>query len=1211
MKALSRLQLNMLHASQQYTHYPTQIGCFLDVSKLTYSPKTIESFFHTIDEINQTIDMTNHTPVWIPLEVKPCLEFIQSSKTQLFFEAAFEFNQPFYRMAIEIETKRLVFVANHCLVDGTSIQLLMTRLYQVLQNKAVEPFMKPLEEAPLQPEMQGYYEKKVIAIRPSFIKSHNPLSGVHSAKRQRFILDPILSKSLHSIQPISRWVEAALALYIQYLHPNQPIRYGKILSQRRRDEKTAIGLFSQAYPVHLNPSEFLTIEAFLNQIDLIQIAMIRRRFIDFESLLYTSKKHHQTAQLFDYTLINHSLNYEEQIPIVPLFYPYLDQSLVINVLEGEVVTLYLDYQVDVYSDEMIKRLFKRIEFLLSQMRPNTYLSNLKVLFDEEVPHLKYKKTVSLLELYYQNLTSKIDQVAIIDSRTVTYKKLEEDSNRLSHVFNKRIEEVIIIQGNKTYESILMMLSAIKAGKPFVFSTSETKSLLDEPLDLDRILWHTQSPDFVDYPKDKILAYYFTSGTTGRKKVAITHEALSNHISDTPYILHAKSLSSIPLLSALHFDMSLEEIWVVLAHKLTLVMFSDTEFKQPKLRTTRFQQYPVDGITTTPSLIRLLLDQNLEIFNDLKWVVLGGEVLTPALTKRLLSFPNIQLFNSYGPTETTIAITSTEIHSGDDISIGKPHPNTQVVIFNEHPLPWGEVGEILVNGVCVSPSITTKTYEGLAYYPTHDFGYQDDQSVFHFMGRMDRTIKRHGVRIDLNWIDYILQKHPWVTQVTSVFEHNQINTYIQMDHPIDETLLWAYLSDTLSPNQKPNRLIFTNQITNEGKILSKNEVKRTPFKPINLKEKAIFHALSVVLNQSVFNLEDNIANYGADSLSVIQILSILDQYGYEFSIEHVETKTISQWIKDTKKRSIQYRYLKSPNQSQKIELMTPVCLYGANGFLGIHLLDALLNKTKSHVICPIRVSKETLERTFMYYLNRPLNMNRISLFPFNTPISSLNISAIINASGNTKYQGKTSDFDEINVNFVLDLGHQAKALNIPLIHISTLGLGTYERIFDEDRKRLRMTFSNPYLVSKAKAEVGLCNIPELQFKLIRVGNLTPSTLTMQPQLNADNAFMKGLYHLIHHQNSNLFGIDFDLTPVDIAADAILQVIKSNLTISHVIHPSRYHYESLCKCRESTQKSHIIRSNQTNQALNQLGFTYPKLSQDYLKQMLKIAQKNRDE
>ncbi len=1209
MKALSQLQLNMLHASSQYDHYPIQIGCFLDVSHLEINFNKIESFFHNIVELHQTIQLFVQTPYWINTDQKPKLVSIHPADTQAFFEAPFELNTPFYRIAMDIETKRLLFVANHILLDGTSIQYLMKSLYLHLQDLPMEGFSKAKETQPIQQDAQAFFEGKIKQCPPTYIKPYHHFSGVHPAKRKHFILKNHVIAEFNTSFSLSTWIEAAMVLYLFHLHPKQLLRYGMVFSQRKSAEKTALGMFSQVYPIHIDITENPTIETFLNRIETAHRQVFRRRFIDFESLLSCSKIHHQTTQLFDFTIINQTRHYDEYIPIEPLFYPYLDQSLVINILEGNDTHLYLDYQIDVYSEPMIDRLFKRILHIMNQLNKCIRVSDVSVLFEDELPITLPKVNLKLLDLYYQNLEDHLKNIAIIDEAAITYQKLEADSNRLSHALLNTSTETIVIEGHKTYKAILTMMAVIKAGKPFVFYTSETKSFLNPPIDIDALDWQHQSPLYIDYPKNPILAYYFTSGTQGRKQIAITCEALANHLIGAPYITQAKNLKRIPLLSALHFDMSLEEIWVALLHKITLVLMDDETFKQPSKRANRFELYPVDGITTTPSMIKILMDDP-KIMAHLNWLVLGGETLTPGLARSILAYPNIQLFNSYGPTETTIAVTSTKIDANRPISIGKAHSNTQVMIFNDKPLPWGEVGEIYVQGIQVSPSVNTVMYEDKSFYPTGDIGYQDELGYIYFIGRRDKTIKRHRVRIDLNWIDQKIQQHPSVIQVRSVFNQNQIITYVQPNHSLDEDTLWQHINHTLSPQHRPNRLVFTQNITQEGKIETRDHVKQTPFKPNNLKEKAIFHALSIVLNHADFNLEDVIATHGGDSLSVIQILSILDQYGYAIDAEHLETKTISDIIRDTYKRNIAYKQLKHHTKNLPIEVSDCICLYGSNGFLGIHVLDTLINQTNASVICPLRVSQAVLEETYRYYHKKNLDTNRVQVIPFNANIEDLNVDLIINASGYTKYQGKPEIYDHINVDFVIELANKAKDLNIPLVHISTVGIGSYERVFDEVRRRIRMTFSNPYLTSKAKAEVALSEINGLNYKIIRVGNLTPSLNQKVPQLNGDNAFMKGLSNLIHHQNSNLYGIHFDITPVDVASQAIVAFLRTSMTIGHVIHPNRYHYDGDQKGIVLNPTKPVIQSKETQQALKNQGFKYPNLDTDYLKALIEIAEKNRD-
>ena len=1208
MKALSQLQLYMLHASNQYSHYPLQIGCFLDLSLFDLDILNIESFFHGIEELHQTITFIEQTPYWVSFDQRPKLLWIKNHETKAFFEAPFELDSPFYRIAIEMESKRLVFVANHLLLDGTSIQYVIKSLYRYLKQLPIEGFAKAKETQPIQQDAQLFYEERIKLCRPTFIKPYHQISGVHPASRKHFILKKSMIGEIKSAFSIATLVEAAIVYYLSYLHPKQQLRYGMVFSQRHSAEKTTLGMYSQVYPIHIDMTENATIETFISRIHQAHHSVLRRRFIDFESLLFCSKTHHKTAKLFDLTIINQTRHHDQCIPIEPLFYPYLDQSLVINILEGDDTHIYMDYQTELYSENMIDRLFKRLYHIIAQMDTHTLLSDVSVLFDEEKPIDIPEVNIEILDLYYQNLNTHLNDIALIGDQPITYQMLEKDSNCLSHVLNRIHEEMIVIEGKKTYTAILTMLASIKAGKPFVFYTTETKRFLNNPIDIDKLVWLNESPEYIDYPKNPILAYYFTSGTQGRKKIAITRYALANHLTGAPYIIQAKDLKRIPLLSALHFDMSLEEIWVALLHKVTLVLIDEETLKQPSKRADRFNQYPVDGITTTPSMVRILMEEPA-IIKNLSWLVLGGETLTKALVNQILPYHHIQLFNSYGPTETTIAITSTKIESSESISIGKSHANTQVMIFKEKPLPWGEIGEIYVQGINISPSVNTVMYNNTPFYPTNDIGYQDEKGYFYFIGRTDRTIKRHGVRIDLNWLDLEIQRHPSVIQVRSVYQQNQIITYVKAETTVE--ILWQHIFNTLSPNQRPNRLVFTHNVTKEGKIDVRDILKQTRFKPNNLKEKAIFHALSVVLNHSNFNLDEAIAMYGGDSLSVIQILSILDQYGYELTAPQLETKTIADMIKDTHKRTIVYKYLKQQHINTPVDVKNCICLYGGNGFLGIHLLDTLIHQTEAFIICPLRVSQSVLEETYAYYLKKNIDKSRIRVIPFDTTIDSLNVQIIINASGYTKYHGKPEVYEQINVNFVLELARNASVLNIPLVHISTLGIGVYERVFDEERRRIRMTFSNPYLVSKAKAEVALSEMEGLNLKLIRVGNLTPSLSHQVPQNGGDNAFIKGLSNLIHQQNSSLYGIDFDITPVDIASLAILEFLKTPMRIGHVVHPNRYHYDGAKQGMMLDEKRPVIQSAKTQQALKKVGFKYPKLDTNYLKRICDIAEKNRDE
>ena len=85
------------------------------------------------------------------------------------------------------------------------------------------------------------------------------------------------------------------------------------------------------------------------------------------------------------------------------------------------------------------------------------------------------------------------------------------------------------------------------------------------------------------------------------------------------------------------------------------------------------------------------------------VLSGGEALTATLATRLLAL-DVQLWNVYGPTETTIWSTVERVTNAIGImSVGRPIANTTAYILDEHrqPVPVGVPGELYLGGVGVA------------------------------------------------------------------------------------------------------------------------------------------------------------------------------------------------------------------------------------------------------------------------------------------------------------------------------------------------------------------------------------------------------------------------------------------------------------------------------------------------------------------------------
>ena len=158
-----------------------------------------------------------------------------------------------------------------------------------------------------------------------------------------------------------------------------------------------------------------------------------------------------------------------------------------------------------------------------------------------------------------------------------------------------------------------------------------------------------------------------------------------------------------------------------------------------------------------------------------------QTLANRTARRLLErFPAAKVMNTYGPTESTVAVTQVEITpelaaGTSPLPVGRPKPGTTLQICGPdgRVLPEGEKGEIIILGNTVSPGyyqntlqtekhFFTYTEEGIPAqgYRTGDKGYLKD-GMLYYCGRIDLQIKLHGYRIELEDIENNLLRLPQI------------------------------------------------------------------------------------------------------------------------------------------------------------------------------------------------------------------------------------------------------------------------------------------------------------------------------------------------------------------------------------------------------------------------------------------------------------------
>lgn len=275
-------------------------------------------------------------------------------------------------------------------------------------------------------------------------------------------------------------------------------------------------------------------------------------------------------------------------------------------------------------------------------------------------------------------------------------------------------------------------------------------------------------------------YYiiYTSGSTGNPKgVQISQ---NNLVSFSNWILQDFSLEQgLRFLNQapFSFDLSVMDLYPCLLSGGTLVPLDKTISANLKDLYFEIPVQNLDVWISTPSFAELcLLDANFNQENNpnLTRFLFCGEVLAKKTALELLNrFPDAVIYNTYGPTEATVAVTQVKVtrellEAYPSLPLGVIKPDMRLHIIDQESgelVPDGQKGEIVLIGASVSkgylnePEKTAQVffdYKGYQAYHTGDAGLIKDGYLF-FQGRLDFQIKLHGYRIELEDIENNLKK----------------------------------------------------------------------------------------------------------------------------------------------------------------------------------------------------------------------------------------------------------------------------------------------------------------------------------------------------------------------------------------------------------------------------------------------------------------------
>lgn len=580
------------------------------------------------------------------------------------------------------------------------------------------------------------------------------------------------------------------------------------------------------------------------------------------------------------------------------------------------------------------------------------------------------------ELFQAQVERSPDSVAVVfEEQELTYGELNRRSNQMAHYLQKLgvgPEVLVGIYMERSLDTVVGLLGILKAGGAYVpldpgyprervaFMLEDAqlpvlltqKQLIKGLSDItdfparpkndrlsnslmtiqnankigDRIVvcldadWEVIARESRENPPSRVvpdnLAYViYTSGSTGVPKgVMISHRGICNRLlwgqeayrlAGGDRVLHAFSLN---------FDFATWEIFTSLVGGARLIIAPPGTHRDSAYLVKLIVTNGITFAGFVPSMLRAVLDEpEIKGCSSLKKVISGGEVLPIELQERFFAWSDVELQNTYGPTETSIDVTfwvcrpENEFGSRQQVvPIGRPIANTQIYILDSglHPVPIGVPGELCIGGVGLAraylkrPDLTAEKFvpnpfsekPGARLYKTGDLARYLPDGNIEFIGRLDNQVKIRGFRVELGEIEAVLGQHSAVREAVVVAREDTPNNkrlvaYIvpsQSPAPVAGELQ-RFVKEKLAHYMVPSAFVFLDMLplNPTGKVdrralpapdASRPDLAGAFVAPRNSVEEILAGIWAELLKIESVGIHDNFFDLGGHSLLATQVMS---------------------------------------------------------------------------------------------------------------------------------------------------------------------------------------------------------------------------------------------------------------------------------------------------------------------------------------------------
>lgn len=617
-------------------------------------------------------------------------------------------------------------------------------------------------------------------------------------------------------------------------------------------------------------------------------------------------------------------------------------------------TVTVEYNSDLFERATVERFIARYLRLLESAvtAPETKLSELEILpsGERQLVLETWNATSApaprrpFIAMFEERASRSLNSPAVtFEATTLTYGDLNARADALAHNLNAlgaSRGSVIGICLDRSLEMLIALLAVQKSGGAYlpldpqlppkrleymaadsgmdlIIATDGTIGTFKLPPHVKIVdpkasasLDTTFTPDTTHSASTSDPAYIiYTSGSTGKPKaVAVSHGALSNLLCSMQKEPGLRATDALAAVTTISFDIAGLELYVPLLVGARIELVPSEKTGDAYALSQFLDARGITIMQATPATWRMLLEAGWQGGPQFR-ALCGGETLRPELASALLERVG-ELWNLYGPTETTIWSTVERVHTDDDpISIGKPIDNTRVYILNgDTPAPIGIAGEICIGGDGVAigyqgqPELTAARFQSAPFvkdatariYRTGDLGRWGKDGRLYHLGRMDHQVKIRGFRIELGEIETVLRTHPAVREAiiaardagpsdTRLVAYviyarghepttSEMRGYLRLQLPdyMVPSLMVTLDSLPLTPNGKIDRNALPNPFAGVSLLSSAND------EPAPGKEELIAGIWRELLKIDRVGPNDNFFDIGGHSLLALRVVAQIEK-----------------------------------------------------------------------------------------------------------------------------------------------------------------------------------------------------------------------------------------------------------------------------------------------------------------------------------------------